>query len=229
MRAKTHIRQPAVPVAGDVSKSMLQTGIVNKDESIQRNRNWVSADVLQQEWLEIQAAIADRAQFRPLYERYFEQVFRFIYNRTADEALAADLCSQVFLKAMQSLNTYSFKGLPLSAWLYRIAINEIGQHYRATQRNRVVSAEDAQLGHLAEEVEEEGTADLHHALLTALDELDEEDLGLVEMRFFEERPFKEIAHILGITEANAKMRTYRILERMKRNILHPKTKGNHKL
>jgi RNA polymerase sigma-70 factor (ECF subfamily) len=206
---------------------MLQTGIVNKDESIQRTRQWVPADVLQQEWLEIQAAIADRTQFRPLYERYFEQVFRFIFHRTADEALAADICSQVFLKAMQRLDSYSFQGLPLSAWLYRIAQNEIRQYYRAANKNRVVSAEDAQLHHLAEEVEE-GTdaAQLHQALLIALDELDPADMELVEMRFFEERPFKEIAEILGISEANAKMRTYRILEKMKRKMLNPKTKEN---
>lgn len=206
---------------------MLQTGIVNQDESIQRTRQWVPADVLQQEWLEIQAAIADRAQFRPLYERYFEQVFRFIFHRTADEALAADLCSQVFLKAMQGLDSYSFKGLPLSAWLYRIAQNEVRQHFRAAQKSRVVSAEDAQLAHLAEEVEEgNDAAQLHQALLNALDELDPADMELVEMRFFEERPFKEIAEILGISEANAKMRTYRILERMKRKMLNPKTREN---
>lgn len=206
---------------------MLQTGIVNQDESIQRTRQWVSADVLQQEWLEIQAAIADRAQFRPLYERYFEQVFRFIIHRTADEALAADLCSQVFLKAMQGLDAYSFQGVPLSAWLFRIAHNEIRQHFRANQKSRVVSTEDTQLTHLAEEVEEGEDADrLHQALLNVLDELDLEDMELIEMRFFEERPFKEIAEILGISEANAKMRTYRILERMKRKMLNPKTKGN---
>lgn len=206
---------------------MLQTGIVNKDESIQRTRQWVSADVLQQEWQEIQAAIADRAQFRPLYERYFEQVFRFIFHRTADEALAADLCSQVFLKAMQGLDSYSFQGVPLSAWLLRIAQNEIRQHYRAVQRSRVVSAEDAQLAHLAEEVDEgKDATQLHQSLLNALDGLDQAEMELVEMRFFEERPFKEIAEILGISEATAKMRTYRILERMKRHMLNPKPKEN---
>ena len=208
---------------------MLQSAILNRDESIERSPKWVPADALQQEWLEVQAAVQDRAMFRPLYERYFEQVFRFVFRRTADEALTADLSSQVFLKAMQRLDSYSFQGVPFSAWLFRIACNEIGQHYRNVQKNRVVSAEDIHLGQLAEEMEEEDGARKYEALLGALGELEPEDMALVEMRFFEERPFKEIADILGISEANAKMRTYRILERMKRNILHPKPKRNNEL
>lgn len=208
---------------------MLQSAILNRDESIERSPKWVPADALQQEWLEVQAAVQDRAMFRPLYERYFDQVFRFVFRRTADEALTADLSSQVFLKAMQRLDSYSFQGVPFSAWLFRIASNEIGQHYRNVQKNRVVSAEDIHLGQLAEEMEEEDGARKYEALLGALGELEPEDMALVEMRFFEERPFKEIADILGISEANAKMRTYRILERMKRNILHPKPKRNNEL
>ena len=208
---------------------MLQSAILNRDESIERSPKWVPADALQQEWLEVQAAVQDRDMFRPLYERYFDQVFRFVFRRTADEALTADLSSQVFLKAMQRLDSYSFQGVPFSAWLFRIASNEIGQHYRNVQKNRVVSAEDIHLGQLAEEMEEEDGARKYEALLGALGELEPEDLALVEMRFFEERPFKEIADILGVTEANAKMRTYRILERMKRNILHPKPKRNNEL
>ena len=208
------------------SNSMLQSAIVNKNESIQRGPKWVPADALQQEWLEVQAAVSDRAQFRPLYERYYEPVFRFLFKRTADEALTADLCSQVFLKAMQGLESYSFQGVPFSAWLFRIASNELGQHYRALRKNRVVSAEETQLGQLAEEMEDDDLQGKHEALLGLLDELEQADMELIEMRFFEERPFKEIAEILNITEANAKMRTYRILERMKRNILHPKPKRN---
>lgn len=208
------------------SNNMLQSAILNKNESIQRSPNWVPADALQQEWLEVQAAVSDRAHFRPLYERYYEPVFRFLYKRTADEALTADLCSQVFLKAMQKLESYTFQGVPFSAWLFRIAGNELGQHYRASNKNRVVSAEENQLGHLAEELEEERHEGKYEAMLTLLDELEPADLELIEMRFFEERSFKEIADILNISEANAKMRTYRILERMKRKILHPKTKRN---
>ena len=50
---------------------------------------------MHEEWLEIQAAQKDPARFRPLYNRYFEAIFRFVYNRTLNEELSSDLCSQV--------------------------------------------------------------------------------------------------------------------------------------
>ena len=53
-------------------------------------------------------------------------------------------------------------------------------------------------------------------MLDSLQDLKEGDLALIEMRFFEQRPFKEIADILEITESNAKVKTYRILEKIKK-------------
>ena len=70
----------------------------------------VSDTAMHAEWQEIQAAQQDPARFKPLYDRYFERIFRFIYRRTADESLTADLCSRVFLKALQQLRRYRFKG-----------------------------------------------------------------------------------------------------------------------
>ncbi|MFK8103591.1 MAG: RNA polymerase sigma factor [Saprospiraceae bacterium] len=179
----------------------------------------VSKETMQAEWLEIQAAQRDASLFRPLYNRYFEMIFRFIYRRTAKEALAADICSQVFLKAMQKLPSYQFKGVPFSAWLYRIASNEITQHFRNVQKNRVVSIDDFSFMDILSEIEGKDSVDYRGALIAALDQLKASDLQLIELRFFEQRPFKEIAAILTITESNAKVKTYRILEKLKKIIL----------
>ncbi|MEK7256829.1 MAG: sigma-70 family RNA polymerase sigma factor [Bacteroidota bacterium] len=182
-------------------------------------RRTVSAEAMQHEWAEIQAAQKTPAAFRPLYDRYFEPIFQFIHNRTANEELAADLCSQVFLKAMQRLEGYSFRGVPFSAWLFRIASNEVAQFYRSAQKNRVVCIDDLTLTDVLNELDEEDYERQRSALLKALKELKESDLEIVEMRFFEQRPFKEIAEVLDITESNAKVRTYRVLERLKKLIV----------
>ena len=178
----------------------------------------VSADDMQAEWLEIQAAQRDPAQFRALYNRYYEPIFRFIFRRTGSEELAADICSQVFLKAMQRLGSYQFKGVPFSAWLYRIASNEVAQYFRQVQKNRVVSIEDANLSDVIDEMDELSDEVQREHMLKLLDDLKETDLQLIELRFFEQRPFKEIADILNITESNAKVKTYRILERLKKKL-----------
>jgi RNA polymerase sigma-70 factor (ECF subfamily) len=178
----------------------------------------VSEADMQEEWLEVQAAQKDPAMFRPLYERYHEPIYLYIFRRTTDEMLTADLCSQVFLKAMQKIHRYEYQGVPFSAWLYRIASNEIAQYFRKANKNRVVTIEDAPLSHLAEEIGREIPEDLTPLLVQALDALKEEDLQIIELRFFEERPYKEVGEILGITENYAKVKTFRILNRIKKNL-----------
>lgn len=189
-----------------------------KNIGMRTSKKTVSLEAMEEEWLEIQAAQKNPAMFRSLYNRYFESIFRFIYRRTADESLAADLCSQVFLKALQRLGSYSFQGVPFSAWLFRIASNEVSQHYRQNKKNRIVSVEETNITDVADELHEPDNEELRQELIRALDQLKETDLQLIEMRFFERLPFKEIADILGITESNAKVKTYRILERMKKKI-----------
>lgn len=189
-----------------------------KNVGMSMSKKSVSVEHMQEEWLEVQAAQRDPARFRPLYNRYYEPIFRFIFRRTNQEELTADICSQVFLKALQRINSYSYKGVPFSAWLYRIASNEVAQHYRATQKNRVVSMEESSFTDMIDELEQQDTEGLRQQLLATLDTLKEGDLQLIELRFFEQRSFREVAEITGITENNAKVRTYRILERMKKKI-----------
>ena len=182
----------------------------------------VTKEAMQQEWQEIQVAQQNPAMFRPLYDRYYEPIFRYIHRRTADESLSADLCSEVFFKAMQKLDKYEFKGVPFSAWLYRIASNEITQHFRNTQKNRTVSVEMTALPEIMEEMGDLESIEKHQfreALIPCLNELKPKDLEIIELRFFEQRPFKEIANLLEITESSCKMRTYRVLERLKKLIL----------
>jgi RNA polymerase sigma-70 factor (ECF subfamily) len=119
---------------------------------------------------------------------------------------------------MQKLSSYNYKGVPFSAWLFRIASNEVAQYYRDEKKKRVISIQQDHLQNLYHEVEDPSPESQTGLLVHTLNHLKEEELQLIEMRFFEERPFKEIAQILGITESNAKVKTYRILERMKRRM-----------
>ncbi len=178
---------------------------------------------MKDEWTEIQAAKENPRAFGPIYNRYYTAIFKFLLKRTADQNLSAEICSQVFLKALKQLKNYEFRGVPFSSWLFRIASNELGQYYRVSNKRRVVSIEDSYFPEIAEEAKIEFDVSddyelLKETLMSTLEELKENDLKIIEMRFFEKRPFKEIAQIMEITESNAKMKTYRILERMKKKI-----------
>ena len=165
---------------------------------------------------EIDAAKENPGLFSVLYSRYYEPVFRFIYQRLDSKDLAADICAQVFLKAMTHLQTYRHQGLPFVCWLYRIAGNELKQLFRKNSRHRTINIETSGLQLLASEAEESYLDDYHDRMLSILPDLPEDDLLLIEMRYFEKRPFKEIGEILEITENNAKVKVYRILDRIKK-------------
>jgi RNA polymerase sigma-70 factor (ECF subfamily) len=88
------------------------------------------------------------------------------------------------------------------------------------KKKRVVSIEDSHINSIIESDEPGDQEQQLQQMISALDQLREKDLILIELRFFEERPFKEIAEIMGITEPNAKMKTYRALNKLKKLMDH---------
>jgi RNA polymerase sigma-70 factor (ECF subfamily) len=155
--------------------------------------------------------------FRPIYEKYYKPIFLFVLHRVGDKELTADITSQVFLKALVNLEKYKFRGLPFSSWLYRIASNECNNHFRQTKRARTVVLEEYHAEHLYEEMfGEEFREELRQRLPLILEKLKPDELQLIELRFLEGRQFKEVAEILNITETYAKVRTYRVLDKMKK-------------
>jgi RNA polymerase sigma-70 factor, ECF subfamily len=160
---------------------------------------------------------ADPEAFRPLYEKYFKRIFLFVLHRVEDKSLAADITSQVFLKALVHIKRFKFRGLPFSSWLFRIALNECNDYFRKSSRYRIVTIEDGAVEHLYEELTNTTREeDLRQQLPAILQKLSGEELQLIELRFFEQRPFKEVADIVGITETYAKVKVYRILQKMKK-------------
>lgn len=159
----------------------------------------------------------DSRVFGVLYEKYFDRIFNFIYRQTDDEALTADLSSQTFLIALKNVGKYQFRGVPFSAWLYKIASNEVNKHYRKKNRTKVFSLEEIRVRELIEQANEDYDEDIVQRLMHFLKELPTDMLQVLELRFFEDKDFKEIAFILDITESGAKMRTYRALDRLRKN------------
>jgi len=173
-------------------------------------------DRLMQELEWIKRAKEDPRSFEPLYNKYYEQIFRYIYQRMDDKEMAHDITSQVFLKAMANIQKYEYRGVPFASWLYRIAKSELYQSFRDEKATRTVNVETVSLSDMIEEIEEDMSEESRAVLLKAIAELNEEEVQLIEMRFFEKRSFKEVGDILEITENNAKVKTHRIIQKMKK-------------
>ncbi|MGZ4055195.1 MAG: RNA polymerase sigma factor, partial [Bacteroidia bacterium] len=84
---------------------------------------------------------------------------------------------------------------------------------------RTVNIDSVGVYGIIEEIEETKIDKYHDKIVGIIaEQLPEDELQMIEMRFFEKRSFKEIGEILEITENNAKVKTYRILEKLKKMI-----------
>ena len=165
----------------------------------------------------VEAAKKDPKQFEALYKKYYEQIFRYIHQRMDDKEMAFDITSQVFLKAMINLPKYKYKGVPFSSWLYRIAMSEVYQSFKDKKSTRTVNVDTSNVEDIIDEVEQDNTGEMREALIEVIGDLPEIELQIIEMRYFEKRSYREIGDILGMTENNAKVKAYRIVEKLKKS------------
>lgn len=179
---------------------------------------------INEEWEIIKMSVHNPSNFSVIYEKYYEQIFRFVYARLDEKDLAHDIANQTFLKALQNLSSYENRGIPFSSWLYRIAFNELSSFFRKKKNFRTINIDSVSAVQIAGEINEDDSEQSSklQKLTTALQFLSQDELFIVEMRFFEKRAFKEIGEILSITENNAKVKLYRILDKMRSLILNNK-------
>jgi RNA polymerase sigma-70 factor (ECF subfamily) len=175
-----------------------------------------TSEQLSEEMVWIEAAKVNPEQFAPLYTKYYKQIFNYVYQRLESKDTAFDITAQVFLKALTNIEKYQFKGVPFASWLYRIAHNEVMQLYRSHKNGRSINADIGDLKFICEENDAPFFEEYLPAIKRLIQELDEADLQMVELRYFEKRAFKEIAEILDITEVSAKVRMHRIIEKLKK-------------
>lgn len=182
-------------------------------------RYHISQEHIRDEFAMIQLAKKNPENFGPLYKKYHEKIFRFVYQRMDDRDVAADVTSQIFIKAMKHIGRYEDRGVPFVSWLYRIAYSEVVQHFRDHAKNRFVNVETVQVAEMLEDSEQEVLEMRIEKLKKAIKQLKEKDLNYIEMRFFERRSFKEIAEILDMEENAVKVATFRAVEKIKKYFL----------
>ncbi len=175
----------------------------------------MTEDEIRQEQEIIARSKKDVKAFGVIYEKYFDRIFHFVYRQTGDEDIAGDLSSQTFISALNYLPKYEFRGFPFSAWLYKIASNEVRKFYRKNKSKQVFSIEEVKVRELVELSDEGWDEETVQKLLSFMTDLPTDMLQVLELRFFEDKDFKEIAFILDITESGAKMRTYRALDKLR--------------
>jgi RNA polymerase sigma-70 factor (ECF subfamily) len=167
----------------------------------------------------IKRAKKDVSAFDYLYQKYFPKINNFVYHRVFDDGIRHEIVSNVFYKAMLKIKQFSIfdsKQSNFSAWLYRIAINEINQYYRNCKREGKISA--AVKWNFQDFQEDNETEVSYEKLYEKMKLLNQEEQTLLTLRFFEKMRYKEIADIMKKKENAIKVRVHRILTKLRESL-----------
>jgi len=148
-----------------------------------------------------------------LYERYLDRIYNYVYYRTGSVTDAEDLTARVFFRAMGHIESYTERGVPFQAWLYRIAHNLVANWYRDRSRRKVIPLDEYISGTLASE-EPEGEAEdreEREALLAAVRRMPEDRQLLLTLKFVDHLSNAEIGAIMQRTEGAIKSLYHRTL------------------
>ena len=169
----------------------------------------------------IQAAQEDREAFGVLYERYVGRIYTYIYYRTGNTFDAEDLTERVFMRALHHIGNYHDRGLPFSAWLYRIAHNLVANWYRDNSRRKEISLEEHTTIHPRTEHPEGELLELEEQewLLRIIRLLPPDRQQLLILKFVENLSNAEIGVIMGKSEGAIKSLYHRTLLTLKDDLL----------
>ena len=164
-----------------------------------------------------------------LYDHYAPRIYNYLYRRVHDAQLAEDLTSDVFVRVLQALQSEQFWHTSFRAWLYRIAHNQVIDHYRQQTRQQERMPQLPLEEHLettnAENVIADPAADIdaqHDArntargLEAALNRLTPEQQQVLVLRFGEQMKTKEVAEVMEKTDGAIEALQHRALAALRR-------------
>lgn len=189
---------------------------------------------LEEEKKLIKSAQTDPFVFGKVYDLYYPKMFGYVLRRTGNIEITQDIVSEVFFKALKNLWKFQWRNIPFSFWLYKIATNEINQHFRKGKRmsfsleilleqgTEFTSFENPETELLEAEEELKKYNDFI-VCRKEIAKLDSKYQDVITLRFFEKKQIKEISEILSKSEGTIKSLLHRGLEKL-RKVMAEETK-----
>ena len=160
----------------------------------------------------VMRAKKDISAFDQIYEMHFQKIFRYVMVRVNDRDIAEEVVSNVFYKAMKKLHMFRWRSIPFSAWLYRIAANEISNYYRKRKRgSNIADKVKVEMEIELPPEEEPMSYEFIHGYIAQLPERDQE---IIVLRYFEKLSFADIAEITGKKENTLRVNLHRALKKL---------------
>jgi len=183
----------------------------------------------QDESLLVEQAKSDPAAFGLLYEKYIQKIYNYVYYRTGNHHDAEDLAAKTFQRAMKHISRYEQRGVPFSAWLYRIAHNVVANWHRDQSRRKVIALDELVL-YYQQRHSPEGFVEANEEkseLLKVIRRLPADRQQLLILKFVEEMSNEAIGQIMGRSEGAIKSLYHRTLIALRKE-MSPKSKKSRK-
>ena len=166
------------------------------------------------------------SEFSELFKLYYKPIFGYIFRRIGDFDYTADIAAETFLKAFKHIRYFSYKGISVKVWLYRIATNEVNLYFRQQKKHhslfeRVDFDNKNMFVHWVLDDKRELEKELQQhdqflAVLKGLKTLSVKYQEVISLRYFEGKETKEIIEILNINEGTLKSLLSRGLEKLRK-------------
>jgi RNA polymerase sigma-70 factor (ECF subfamily) len=157
--------------------------------------------------------------FGSIYDAFFRKIYDFVYYKTMDSAIAEDITSEVFIKALKAIGNFTGEAeSDLKSWLYRIAHNSVIDYYR-TKKDEVATEDIEEI--LGHEEDFSGNVDDKNKLeevLEYLETIPSEQKQILIMRIWDDLSYAEIARITSKTTDNCKKIVSRLLAQISANV-----------
>lgn len=163
---------------------------------------------------------ADPGAIAEVYDRFAGQLYSFLLKRCGHKQTAEDIVAQVFIKLLESAPKLEWKGVSIGAWLYRVAVNALADHWRSAtfRKTQEIDPDTWDPPSLDDpewnvEIKLEG-----EKLKEVMDELSERDQQVLTLRFFAGYDTEDIAREFDISNNHAAVLVYRALGRMRKTL-----------
>jgi RNA polymerase sigma-70 factor (ECF subfamily) len=162
------------------------------------------------------AQAGDPEGFGGLYDRYVDVVFRFLYHRVGDRATAEDFTSETFVRALRRIDSLSFQGRDVGAWLVTIARNIVLDHVKSSRYRLEVTTADMRDADQATDGPEEAVLQrlTTTELMAGVAQLSEDQQECLSLRFLQGLSVAETAAAMGKKEGAVKALQHRAVRRL---------------
>jgi RNA polymerase sigma-70 factor, ECF subfamily len=150
-----------------------------------------------------------------LYEEYYDRIARYAFVHIGERDDAEDIAGEVFLRAIKSLDSYREWGVPMQAWLFRIAHNVVVDYLRKKSKIRLLPLETEELANDDDPVEIAGTAIDIEKVKKAMQKLSPDQRQVIGLRFMGGLASREVAAIMNKTDGAVREMQRAAIERLR--------------